>query len=108
MAHTVVTTVCDLYPNLKPRQAAIQAHKDGLIKDYDLYDMLQLFPNQPVEEPKQVKKRWTLLELREVVCPWEGKPFKDLTNDQLDANVDAYDEETKQKALAYLEMRGFK
>lgn len=48
-------------------------------------------------DSKPVKKQYKLLEIREEICPWEGKPLKDLTNEQIDANVDAYDDELKQK-----------
>ena len=102
-----VGDICDLYPQLSPIDALNQAAQDELITEDERKDLAEFASKMSPASPEP-KPRYELKKLRELICPWEGKPFKDLTNEEIDANVDAYDPELKQQALAYLEMRGFK
>ena len=97
------------YDPLPKREAFIQAKLDNLISQTQLEDLLKLYtePQAPVEEKKEVKEAYSLKELRLTRCIWSGKEWADMTSEEIDANVDAYDEETRKKAQAYLEMRGY-
>lgn len=111
MAHPLVFklgTVWDLYPHLTAIESINEAKKDGLISEEEHKNLVEFYkPYIPEEEPKKPEKIFTSTELRSTICPWSGKRFADMESDEIDSNVDAYSDELKEKALAYLRMRGY-
>lgn len=97
------------YSPLPKREAFIQARRDNIISQTQLEDLIKLFdePQAPAPEPKAPEEKFNLRELRLIYCPWSRKQWADMSSEEIDANIDAYDADTRAKALAYLRMRGF-
>lgn len=100
--------VRELYPDVTPRQAVFKAVRDNLIGATQRDMLLIRYPDEPAQEVIPPRKMYTLKELRLTRDPWTGKEFADFTSEELDEALDSFPEAIKQKALAYLEMRGFK
>lgn len=105
-------SIQDLYPELPTRVAIATAYADEIVTLAEAEKLVATLPRPmsdtpPVEEPKPKETQYNLKELRLIWCPWSGKQFADMTNDEIDANVDAYDPVLRDKALAYLKMRGY-
>jgi len=115
MAHPdgfLTSDLWDPYPPLTAREATEQGFKDGVINADEKERIIRFLPKPmydvpPVEEPKPKETKYNLKDLRLTYCPWSGKQFADMSNDEIDANVDAYNPELREKALAYLKMRGY-
>lgn len=105
-------SIQSLYPELPLKRAIPEAYADGIITLAEAQQLAGTLPKPmsdtpPIEEPKPRETQYNLKDLRLIWCPWSGKQFADMTNDEIDANVDAYNPELREKALAYLKMRGY-
>lgn len=105
----LATFIEEGYSPLSKREAFIQARRDNIISQTQLEDLIKLFtePEAPAPEPKVQQEQFNLRELRLIYCPWSRKQWADMSSEEIDANIDAYDEATRVKALAYLRMRGY-
>lgn len=100
--------VLELYPELSPRFAIFQAWKDSLISATQRDYYLSLHPDMPAtDETPQVQRQYTLKECRDHFDILAGKTWGEMSSEDIDAVIDSYDRETKNKALAYLKMRGY-
>lgn len=97
--------IFEMYPELSPRSALFAAERAGLITKTlrDLY--LQDYPVEPQVEQALPKPRWAIAELRETEDLFANKTWGEMESSEIDAVLDYYDPETREKALAYLRMR---
>lgn len=99
--------IFEMYPDLGPRQAIFKACKDRLIsttaRDHYLLD----YPDQPAKENVSCKKKYTLAECQKYYDHFANKYWIDMSSEEIDLVLDSYDTQTKEMALAYLEMRGW-
>lgn len=107
MSSEELQIIFEMYPDLGPRQAIFKACKDRLItttaRDYYLVD----YPDQPIIETVSLKKKYTLAQCQKHYDHFANKCWIDMESEEIDRVLDQYDPDTKEMALAYLEMRGW-